>query len=862
MSRFRDQKILSYAAGRVWATDPETRNVLVSILTRHYQGGRLSEAELADIRSASPARQKPSGSGGGQVAVLPLWGPLVPHAGMMVDLSTEGTGLDQWARDFQSIVDDPNVSTVVLRVHSPGGSAQGVTEAAKVIRDARQSKRIVAVADGLAASAAFCLASQADEFYVTPSGFVGAVHCYTVHEDISQMLERDGVKLTLVGAPNEGEAEAMEFLPLSDANLAHMQAMVDQFYGRFVSDVAKGRGVSEGEVRASYGGGRVLTSQDAYAAGMVDGIRSFDEVLAKLSGRRSSGTAVGAAAHAGGISVAAMTGSNEAISGPMLLPLVLPTVAAAAARESTHEGSPARPAGVEATGSGGATQTGGTTMSTTDTDRPATLEELAARRDELHQQMQDLNGEFEGRQFSPEAQQRFDGLLEEHTAVVETIDNINQRKAILASVEGSTPAAVVPVEGGRRAVHTNVDTRRNIPDNVYDMAAYRGYAQTVDELPKLWKEGALRVNESARYMTQKRERVQGFVEQLLDQDSPEKASDSFALRILGAANPLYEEAFAAKLAKRPLTPAQEGAFRMAVSNNGLGSESPVPITIDPTLLLDSDGATNPLRRLARNVAITGNTWQGLASQGVSFAYSAELAAVDPVTPTFRGPKAEVVRAIAEIQGSWEVFADWPSLRAELAMILADAKNVAEADKFLTGDGDDEPEGLIWALDDDGTSKVETATTNTLTLDDAEGITFEIPQRFDESASWLANKAFYGEMRSQAREANGSDVLVPLPLGFQSPGNGSLPYTMFGYGCSSGSEVSKEFTTGGEIVAVLGDYQRGFVIVDRIGMNVLFDEIVRDGNGKVIGAAAVIAVVRNTSKLLSANAFRYLQIKGS
>lgn len=864
MSRLRDQQLLSYAAGRVWATAPETKNLLVSILARHYRGVRLGEDELAEIRQASSARPADQ-TGKGGVAVVPLWGALVPHAGMMADVSTAGTGLDEWCSTFMSAVDHPDVSTVVIRVNSPGGSAEGVTEAAKVIRSARASKRIVAVADGMAASAAYALASQADELYATPSGFVGAVHCYTIHEDISAMLEQEGIKFSLIGAPNDGAAEDPDFLPLSDDNRAHLQSMVNQFYDRFVSDVAQGRGVDESAVRAGYGSGRVLTAPDALAAGMVDGVRSFEEVMTHLvgGGRRSAGRARADVASATAQIAASASGGSLVVSTGATYAIPLTTSGAdlaSAVAVTQYEDSAARPAAAEAP-SGGTPNEGSTTMDTVAHDgRPASLEELAATRDSLKQQMDELDREYVGRQLPADVQARFDALDAERKDTITTIDNINDRKARLAAAEGE--AAVVEVEGKGRSVLSNLDTRKNVPDNPFDLAAYRGFAQTVDDLPKLWKEGALRVNETARYQTGNRERVQGFVEKLLDLKASGSPADSLALRILGTANPLFEEAFAAKMAKRPMSPAQEQAFRQAVSNTGLGSETPVPITIDPTLLLDSDGTTNPIRRLARNVAITGNTWQGLATEGVTFAYSAELAAVDPVTPTFRGPKAEVERAIAEIQGSWEVFADWGSLRQDLAMVLADAKNNAEADKFLNGDGSDEPEGLIWALDDDGTSVVETATVNTLVLDDIRGLDGDLAPRFENSAEWLASKAFYTKANELARAESNYDVWVPIGQGFNTGPDGRLRYSLLGSPTNSASEVSKLFTTGGENVSVLGDFQRGFVIVDRIGMNMLFDEIVRNGDGKIIGASAVIAVVRNTSKLISANAFRMLQIKTS
>ena len=51
---------------------------------------------------------------------------------------------------------------------------------------------------------------------------------------------------------------------------------------RFIEALAQGRGVSASEVRSGMGEGRVLGADAALAAGMVDGIATFDDVLAKM----------------------------------------------------------------------------------------------------------------------------------------------------------------------------------------------------------------------------------------------------------------------------------------------------------------------------------------------------------------------------------------------------------------------------------------------------------------------------------------------------------------------------------------------------------------------------------------------------
>ena len=70
--------------------------------------------------------------------VLPLFGTITQHAGLMTDYSG-GTSTEAFKRDFNRLVADPEVSAIVIETNSPGGSVYGVEELSKVIYDARES---------------------------------------------------------------------------------------------------------------------------------------------------------------------------------------------------------------------------------------------------------------------------------------------------------------------------------------------------------------------------------------------------------------------------------------------------------------------------------------------------------------------------------------------------------------------------------------------------------------------------------------------------------------------------------------------------------------------------------------------------
>jgi capsid assembly protease len=174
----------------------------------------------------------------------------------------------QIRQDVRRALADPSVRTIDLVIDSPGGSVLGLPETADAIRAANKQKPVRAFVTGIAASAAYWLASQASTITLTPSGEVGSVGVLDLHADISKALDNAGVKLTAVTA-GEHKVERAPFTPLSDDAKAHMQSSVNQWYGDFLSAVRRGRGARVSST-GNYGGGRMLSSQDALAAGMVD----------------------------------------------------------------------------------------------------------------------------------------------------------------------------------------------------------------------------------------------------------------------------------------------------------------------------------------------------------------------------------------------------------------------------------------------------------------------------------------------------------------------------------------------------------------------------------------------------------------
>ena len=280
------QLLLSEFLTTPWALMPERLQAMSGILTRWSAGEPPSDETMFQVSTDRVLRdtrkQMAAASTGSGIAVLPLYGVVTQRGNMVDDISGPGSSsTQQFTSVLRQMLADDTVGQILIDIDSPGGSVYGVSELASEIIKARAQKPVIAVANSLAASAAYWIGCSASEFYVTPGGEVGSIGVWQAHFDYSKALEEDGVKPTLISA-GKFKVEGNPYVPLDEQAQAFMQSRVDDYYNAFVEAVALGRGVSINDVKTGMGEGRVLGADAALAQNMVDGIATFDDVLAKM----------------------------------------------------------------------------------------------------------------------------------------------------------------------------------------------------------------------------------------------------------------------------------------------------------------------------------------------------------------------------------------------------------------------------------------------------------------------------------------------------------------------------------------------------------------------------------------------------
>lgn len=279
MSNRAYDHVLSFALEHPWAVTRPMLRVIADII-----GGRVSGLHASDdeIAAALVNRKNLPQPTGGAVAVIPVYGVIAPRLNLMSDLSG-GTTFETLSGQLRAAMANKAVKTIVLDMDSPGGNVAGATEFAREVMAARTKKPIIAQAQYLMASAAYWIGAAATEIVAAPSAKIGSIGVYTAHDDISAALDKLGVKRTYLSA-GKGKTDGNETEPLSDEAKGRIQALIDDFYGRFVGDIVKGRGkgLTAATVRNDWQA-HLYGSAEALSLGMIDSIATLEDTLARLT---------------------------------------------------------------------------------------------------------------------------------------------------------------------------------------------------------------------------------------------------------------------------------------------------------------------------------------------------------------------------------------------------------------------------------------------------------------------------------------------------------------------------------------------------------------------------------------------------
>ncbi len=211
--------------------------------------------------------------------IIPIHGILTKKSEVFDDVLGM-TSYEKISEEIEEALIDKEVETIILDIDSPGGEVNGLFDLSDFIYQARRKKRIVAIANDDAYSAAYAIASSAEKVLVTRTSGVGSIGVIASHIDQSGFDEKQGIKYTTVFAGSR-KNDLNPHEPITSESLESLKSEVNRLYGMLVELIARNRNLSVEAIKSTEAG--LYFGEKAVEIGLADGIT----ILSSINKNRS-----------------------------------------------------------------------------------------------------------------------------------------------------------------------------------------------------------------------------------------------------------------------------------------------------------------------------------------------------------------------------------------------------------------------------------------------------------------------------------------------------------------------------------------------------------------------------------------------
>lgn len=238
------------------------------------QGHGLNLASgIAQVLAGRSGGASSANTSGSKVAIIPIQGTVQKRGGYC------SLGTKDLVAQINAANRDPEISAIVLDIDSPGGQVDGTEELAQAV--ALSGKPVVAYIDGLGASAAYWIASQASTIFINSAStaYAGSLGVLCMNIFQGAYLEKQGYKVEILRSTRAVDKARMNGVEeITPEVRAAVQADLDQIGETFIAAVEKGR-AGKLSAKEDVFTGKVYNGADAKKHGLVDTIGSLQDAV-------------------------------------------------------------------------------------------------------------------------------------------------------------------------------------------------------------------------------------------------------------------------------------------------------------------------------------------------------------------------------------------------------------------------------------------------------------------------------------------------------------------------------------------------------------------------------------------------------
>lgn len=200
--------------------------------------------------------------------------------GAITDDSGDGIVGTKMVKTINEVAEKDNVKAVVLRVNSPGGSANASEQIWHALSLLKEKKPLVVSMGDYAASGGYYISCIADTILAEPNTLTGSIGIFGIIPSFGKLADKVGLDFDGVQTNKMSRMETnMIYKGMNTEERALMQGMINRGYELFVSRCAAGRGMTNDEIKA-IAEGRVWSGQRALGLGLVDKMGNVEDAVA------------------------------------------------------------------------------------------------------------------------------------------------------------------------------------------------------------------------------------------------------------------------------------------------------------------------------------------------------------------------------------------------------------------------------------------------------------------------------------------------------------------------------------------------------------------------------------------------------
>ena len=188
-----------------------------------------------------------------------------------------------FVKNIKKLKEDKSVKAVVLRVNSPGGSANASDEILFELEQLKKEKPLVVSFGDYAASGGYYIAMAADKIYSEPNTLTGSIGVFGVIPYFKKIAHNNGIYSEAVNT----NANSNMYSPINGLTPGYVHTLtqsVEQTYKRFVYFVTKNRKKSFEQID-EIGGGRVWSGTRGKSIGLVDDLGTLEDAIKYASSK-------------------------------------------------------------------------------------------------------------------------------------------------------------------------------------------------------------------------------------------------------------------------------------------------------------------------------------------------------------------------------------------------------------------------------------------------------------------------------------------------------------------------------------------------------------------------------------------------